>query len=182
MVGTFQALLVLLVAVLPGAVYTVALEHRGETWAWAATKDATGQLLRFVASSAAFHAVFAPVTYWAYRKLIVTHDLATGQPITLWWWPVLLAYLFIPYVWGDITGRSRHWGPHSRRFKRCLKWFVELYTVAAREPTAWDWVFGKRDRQGWIRLRLTDCYQALLVPPLGLEPRTCGLKVRSSTN
>jgi hypothetical protein len=154
-VGTFEALLVLLVAVLPGVVYTVALEHRGETWAWA-NADATGQLLRFVAASGALHAAFAPVTYSAYRQLIVTHALSEGEPITLWWWPVLLAYLFIPYVCGDLAARSRHWGRQSVWFKRWVKRFVGLYTVGAREPTAWDWVFGKKDRQGWIRLRLTD--------------------------
>jgi Family of unknown function (DUF6338) len=41
MIGTLQALLVALLAVLPGALYTIARENSGASWAWRSTDGAT---------------------------------------------------------------------------------------------------------------------------------------------
>lgn len=155
MTGTFEALLVLVVAVLPGAVYTIALENRGAGWAWPKS-DTTSQIIRFVGASAVFHALFAPVTYWAYRTLIVTHALSAAGRVELYWWPILLGYLIIPYLWGEVSIRARrNWTETSCWLKRFLKWFVSLYTASAPEPRAWDWFFSKNDLKGTIRLQLT---------------------------
>jgi hypothetical protein len=67
MIGTLQALLVALLAVLPGALFTIAQERSGATWAWRHT-DAATLILRFLSTSAIFHAFFAPVTYHAYNN------------------------------------------------------------------------------------------------------------------
>jgi hypothetical protein len=81
MIGSLQALLVALLAVLPGALFTIARERSGATWAWRQT-DASTLIFRFLGASAVFHAFFAPVTYLAYQKLIVTDALTRGCPIS----------------------------------------------------------------------------------------------------
>ena len=78
MIGTFQALVIALVAILPGALYTIARENFGATWAWRQTDTAT-QIFRFLSASAIFHAVFAPLTFVAYKKLVITHALTEGH-------------------------------------------------------------------------------------------------------
>ncbi|WP_408582173.1 DUF6338 family protein [Mycobacterium marinum] len=153
MIGTFQALLVTLVAVLPGAVYSIALENRGASWAWPKS-DASNQVIRFLGASAAFHVLFAPLTYWAYQTLIVTRVLSTGGRVAWYWWPILLGYLVIPYTWGECTVRSRRWDSNSCGVKRVTKWFVGLYTATAPEPRAWDWLFSKPNLTGVVRLQL----------------------------
>lgn len=59
MTGTFQALFVFLLALLAGARYTIAREHRGAAWPSA---DPTS---RIIGVSAAFHTLFAPITYFS---------------------------------------------------------------------------------------------------------------------
>lgn len=51
MVTTFEALLVAVIAVLPGAVYTIARESHGPSWACRKT-DAATRIFRFVANLA----------------------------------------------------------------------------------------------------------------------------------
>lgn len=155
MISTFQALAVAVVAVLPGALYTIALENRGASWVWPRS-DTGSQVIRFLGASAVFHAVFAPVSYWAYQQLIA--DRAQGgsdKHIALYWWPILLAYVVLPYIWGEWTVRSRSWGGDSCRVKRLIKWFIGLYTAGTPEPRAWDWLFSKPNLSGVVRLQLT---------------------------
>lgn len=76
------------------------------------TDDAAREVIRFLAVSAAFHALLAPITFYAYRKLIKTGALANGQ-VSLWWWPVLLLYVFLPFVLGRSL-RGRGAGARSR--------------------------------------------------------------------
>jgi hypothetical protein len=83
--STFQALLVALLAVLPGAVYTLARENFGASWAWQHT-DTSTQIFRLLGASAVFHAVFAPLSYRAYQELVVTHEAAKGETLSWWWW------------------------------------------------------------------------------------------------
>lgn len=152
MISTFQALLVALVAVLPGALYTIAREHRTAAWS---LDDAAREVIRFLAVSAAFHALLAPITFYAYCKLIKTGALANGQ-VSLWWWPVLLLYVFLPFVLGEVTARSRRWGPQSVRWKRWMRIAISLYTATSPEPRAWDRVFSMPEAIGLIRLQLAD--------------------------
>jgi hypothetical protein len=112
MIGTFDALAVALVAVLPGALYTIARENFGATWAWRQTDTAT-QIFRFLAASVIFHAVFAPLTYIAYRSLVVSDALFEGDRISLWWWAALLVYVVVHYAWGAVTEWSRDWNDAS---------------------------------------------------------------------
>jgi hypothetical protein len=152
-IGSFEALVVALVAVLPGAVYTTALANRGASWAWPKA-DVTSQVIRFLGTSAVFHAIFAPVTYWGYRQLIAAEGLRKGDT-PLYWWPILLLYLLIPYLWGEWTVRSRKWDSDSSCLKRRFKSFVGLYTAATPEPRAWDWLFARPGLAGIVRMQLT---------------------------
>lgn len=155
MISTFQALFVAILAVLPGSLYTFALVNNGYGWAWR-KDDAANQLIRFLGVSAAFHALFAPATYIAYRKIVTDHDITSGH-VSLWWWPVLLAYVAIPYGWGALTVRSRKWTqPTANWYWRWLVRLVSLFTGSSSpEPRAWDHVFSSAS-SGWIRLKLTN--------------------------
>jgi hypothetical protein len=154
LISTFEALLVLLVAVLPGSLYTIALVHRGATWAW--PRDGTAdRIILFVGISAVFHACFAPATYWAYRELIVGQALADGRA-AWWWWLILLAYVVVPYAWGEATARSRAWGLSAPRPKIWFKHLIEMFTATAPEPRAWDRVFANPGTVGWVRLKLAS--------------------------
>lgn len=154
MLGTFQALLVAVIVILPGATYTIARESRGATWAWKQT-DAATLIFRFLAASAIFHVLLAPITYRAYQHLVVTHKLVDGQTLSWRWWPVLFAYVAVPYLVGACTENIRRWHSDPCRFKRFLSQIVALYAGRTPEPRAWDRFFG-RNPYGVVRLQLSD--------------------------
>lgn len=154
MIQTFQAFLVLLVAVLPGAVYTIARESRGATWAWRQS-DAGTLVFRFLCASAVYHALLAPLTYHAYRQLIHSHALAEGRSLSWWWWGVLLAYVFVPFAGGILTEKGRNWRGSTCWAKKAVSLVVSLYAGSSPEPRAWDWFFDKRPT-GIVRMKLTN--------------------------
>ena len=154
MIGTLEALLVALLAVLPGALFTIAQERTGATWAWRHT-DAATLIFRFLSASAIFHVAFAPLTYYAYRQLIVTDALSDGQRISWWWWPWLVAYLVVPYLWGLVTEKGRRWKKDPSKLKRSVRWVVALYAGKDPELRAWDRFFSS-EPVGVVRLQLTN--------------------------
>jgi glucan phosphoethanolaminetransferase (alkaline phosphatase superfamily) len=154
MIGTLQALLVAVLAVLPGALFTIARERTGASWAWRQT-DAATLIFRFLSASAVFHAVFAPVTYHAYQELIVTHALVEGRTISWSWWAWLLAYLVLPYLLGVITEKARPWSDDPSWLKRVISWVVALYSGRYPQLRAWDWFFSKKPA-GVMRLQLMN--------------------------
>lgn len=154
---TFQALVVAIIAVLPGAVYTIARESHGASWAWRKT-DAATLIFRFLATSAAFHALLAPATYYAYRHVVLTGaDAPEGLPWS--WWAAVAAYIAIPYLVGAWVEDSREWKPSSRRViglpKNALKRVLAFVSGTDPEPRAWDRLFSK-NRTGYVTLRLKD--------------------------
>jgi hypothetical protein len=172
MIGTLQALLVAVIVVLPGALYTIARENHGASWAWRGTDGAT-LVFRFLAFSAVFHAVFVWLTYWAYQELVVTDDLYDGKPISWWWYLAVLAYMAIPYLWGVLVEKQRRtkfieqalrrkyismvlrWkyiAPCWGKISRLLLWWR---SDSPPELRAWDFLFSKR-QVGVVRLRLTN--------------------------
>jgi len=158
MIGTVQALLVAVLAVLPGALYTLARENFGATWAWRRTDTAT-QIFRFLSASALFHALFAPLSYVAYQKLVITGALAYGDRISFWWWAAIGAYVVVPYLLGYATEWSRDWTESPSRLinwpKRAIRWMLSFIGGRYPEPRAWDWFFS-RSPIGIVRLRLTN--------------------------
>lgn len=142
MVDTFQALGVLVLALLPGALYVWAFEREAGGWGL----GATDRLLRFVGFSAIFHALVAPLTYIAYRDYIITGLLSHGRPLPLWLWFVPVTYVVIPTLAGFVTGSATAAGRRWTRF------------IAGRSPAprAWDHLFSAHDLSGWVRLRLKN--------------------------
>lgn len=154
---TFQALLVAVIAVLPGAVYTIARESHGASWAWRKT-DAATLIFRFLATSAAFHALLAPATYYGYRHVVVTGT--TAPKVLPWsWWVAIAAYVTVPYLVGVWMEDSREWTPSSRRVlgwpKNTLKRLLAFISGTDPEPRAWDRLFSK-NRTGYVTLKLKD--------------------------
>ena len=142
MTDTYQSLVVTLLALLPGALYTFAVERQAGRWG-ATTTD---RLSRFLAASALFQVFLAPLTYEAYRVFVHTHRLANGRPLPWWTWFALIAYVTVPAAAGDVIGRATH---------RRARW-ARLLTGPAPAPRAWDNLLAYAGRTGWIRLRLLD--------------------------
>jgi hypothetical protein len=139
---TFQALWILLLAFLPGALYVWAFEREAGGWGL----GVTDRVLRFVGVSAVFHALAAPLSYLAYQHYVRTGSLAQGRPLPLWLWLVPVVYVAVPTIAGSVTGSATADG------KRWIRY------VAGRSPAprAWDHLFSAHDLTGWVRLRLKD--------------------------
>lgn len=138
MVGTFEALAVLLVALLPGALYVWSFERLVGAWGI----GFSDRVLRFIGTSAVMHALLAPVTFWLWREFVKTGRIAMGDaPLFLWF--VVLGYVALPIAAGSFVGVGtvRGWG------------WTTLVTGPGPAPRAWDYLFGLRP-DGWIRLRL----------------------------
>lgn len=146
MIETLQALLVALLAVLPGALYTIARETHGAPWAWRHTDPST-LIMRFLSFSAVFHALFAPLTYYAYRRLIVNPVLENGWQISWRWYALLLAYMALPYLFGVLTQQGR-------RLKG-IRRVVSLWGGKYPELRAWDRFFSD-EPAGVMRLKLVN--------------------------
>jgi hypothetical protein len=138
LVDTFQGALVIMVVLLPGALSTWGFEREVGSWG----VGLADRLLRFVAWSAALHALAAPITLWAWKRFVHSGRLLRGD---LPWglWPVVLAYIAVPFALGLLLGRG------TRR-----RWpWVRTLIGGHPSPTAWEHLFG-HDPQGTIRIRL----------------------------
>lgn len=139
MIATFQGLLVALLALLPGASYTFAYERVAGGYGI----SFADRLVRFLASSALFHALFSGPEYLLYRDLFKNNRLQGGG---VDWWlveAVALAYVLVPVAVGALLG----WG-----HKHHKKWAV-LLVGNAPEPRAWDYFWRHTDR-AVVRLKL----------------------------
>lgn len=137
MPDTFQAVAVLVVALLPGALYVWAFERQAGRWG----VGLSDRLLRFVGGSALFHAAAAPLTYWLWADR--WDEIRGGEPVSWWMWPLVVAYVAIPAVGGTVVGRG----------VRSEKSWTTLFTGPDPAPRAWDHLFGQK-ADGWVRLRM----------------------------
>lgn len=139
MITTFQALGVALLALLPGASYTFAYERIvGKFGASLADR-----LVRFLAASAAFMAIFSGPGLLLYRHVIVPGRLAHGDVNWLEFELFAVAYVLIPTVAGTIVGRGsrrHHW--------KVVRWFTGTHA----EPKAWDHLWNAGN-VGVVRLK-----------------------------
>lgn len=140
MPDTFQALAVIGVALLPGALYTWGFERIVGNWG----VSLSDRLLRFVGVSAILQVLWAPVSVWLWRGLVLSGEAARGD-LPLWTWAVAVAYVGLPLVAGSIVGL----GTQQRRG------WAKMFTGPSPAPRAWDHFFSSRP-DGWIRLRLKD--------------------------
>jgi hypothetical protein len=135
---TFQALAVLVLALLPGALYVWSFERIVGPWGI----GLSDRVLRFVGVSAMLHALIAPATLWLYVTYVRTGRLLDGHP-PLPLWLVPLCYVGVPAALGSMVGFgvARQW-----------RWAL-IVTGQSAAPRAWDYFFGMRP-DGWVLLRL----------------------------
>lgn len=138
-VQTVGAVVIVALAVMPGALYAWSFERMAGRWGI----GLTDRLLRFVVGSLAFHALAAPLTYAVYARLISTGRVARGEPMSLWLWPLVLAYVAAPVVAGTAVGLGTIQGSGWARF----------VSGPHPVPRAFDHLFALNP-SGWVRVRL----------------------------
>jgi hypothetical protein len=155
---TVFGVLVLVVAVLPGLVYTITFERQASGFG-VTLADRT---LRFVAVSVVFHVLFGWLEYWVYRVTLADREkILTGEFALLWFGVVLL--LTIPALAGTVIGglyktrRSRTgWSLiRSRLSADREQRLLHLVLGQGPAPRAWDDFFSERPKT-YIRVRTTD--------------------------
>jgi len=155
--ATVQALLALLLGVLPGAIYLWAFEREAGKWGI----GLSDQVLRFVAASAVFLTLYAGPLYFLYSRYI-HHELVgrAGEPpkyenlLSAGHAPVgvlmvaVAVYLGFPAVLGTCAGIGV-------RKPDKTKWRKFARVVVGRDPAprAWDEFFSS-NRVGAVRGRL----------------------------
>jgi hypothetical protein len=141
-VSTFQAIIVFLLAVLPGALYTWAYEREDGAWEVALSD----RLARFTGVSAMFSVLTAPLIYAMYR--MYTGSWQAEGTLRIPWWVCLVyaAYVIAPAWLGYAVGR----GARNRR-----RW-TRVFTGPSPAPRGWDALFRSPALTGWLRLRLKD--------------------------
>jgi hypothetical protein len=95
---TFQAIAVVAVALLPGALYVWAFERQAGRWG----VGLSDRVLRFVGGSALFHALAAPLSYWL--RANQWKAVRAGETVTWWLWLVVICYVAVPAIGGTVVG------------------------------------------------------------------------------
>jgi hypothetical protein len=139
MLGTYQAIVATVIALLPGGLYIWGFEGQAGLWGI----QLSDRIFRFVGYSAIFQAVLSPFSYWIYANYVRTGVASTGKPLPLWLWPAAITYVLVPYLTGQLVG----WGVSKRSSWARL--------IAGRDPAprAWDHLFSGHPA-AWIRLKL----------------------------
>lgn len=143
--ATTQALIILALAVLPGALYVWAFER--EAGAYGVT--VADRVLRLLAVSAAIQVVFAPLAYAVWRLAFQGHNFKSGQFALVWAGTLVL--LGIPYVLGSVVGAVYAARANPTRRARLRQWLhltpdresrlIAVTGGARYAPTAWDAFF-----------------------------------------
>jgi hypothetical protein len=135
---TLAALGVAILAVLPGAAYTFAFESR----VGAFKARAPDRIFRFLAASAAFHALFAGLTYQIYRTEVLTGRVVDGK-ISPWVIEAgALVYVFSPFFVGLFVGSE---------YRKGSPWIAKI--AGSWLPRSWDYVFASKNI-AYVRLKL----------------------------
>lgn len=154
MPNTLQALLVVLLAILPGALYLWGFEREAGKW----TVGLSDRLLRFVAASAIFQALFAYPAYRLYHEYVrdpvtlgggqvgYVNRLEAGE-LPAWLAAVPVLYVLIPGLAGTLTGLS------VRSSRAPARWVARVGAGRDPAPRAWDHLFAAKPA-GTVRMRL----------------------------
>lgn len=142
MVDTFQAVAVVVIAVLPGALYTWAYEREDGAWEVALSD----RLARFTGVSAVFSVFTAPLIYALYVQYRDHWTAGDDVRVPVWTWFVYGSYVFVPALLGTLVGRAAR---HRWRWSR-------FFTGPSPAPRGWDALFRSPALTGWLRLRLKD--------------------------
>lgn len=155
---SYVALLIVVLVVLPGAMYTWAFERQASGFG----VSLTDRTLRLIATSLIFHLVFGWVEYWLYRTSFTGKAFGTGQFAASWL--ALILMVAIPGAFGAIVG-----GLYATRHNRSDKWqfirkrlnerneieVLRFLLGRAPAPRAWDHLFSARP-SGYVRIRTTE--------------------------
>lgn len=156
--ATTLGLFILVVAVLPGSVYTWAYERQASAFG----ASFTDRTLRFVAVSMCFQLVLAWPEYGAYRFAAAsTHGFGAGEFGVLW--AVLAILIFVPLGFGTALGglyATRTTREGWRWIRRFLSADMEMRLLSlllgrTPAPRAWDHFFSERPT-AYLLIRLLD--------------------------
>jgi len=147
---TLEALLVLIIGILPGALHVWASERESGRWGI----GLSDRVLRFVGATAIYQAIFGYPVYLAWQHFIHHRVLdASGRVVFVnritqggapgWAWILPALYVAIPLAIGTVSGMS------SQRWPRLSR------ILLGRDPAprAWDYLLSSRP-VGVIRARL----------------------------
>ncbi len=137
MFGTFEAVAVAFVALVPGATYVWSVERQVGRWG----VGLPDTLLRYLSASAVLHFFLAPLSFVLWRDHLVGSTVI-AKPFPTAAWLAAGLYLAIPIGAGTLVGR----GVHYR-----WRWITRL--AALRPPKAWDHLFGPNP-SGWMKIKL----------------------------
>ncbi len=138
MASTFEGVAVLIVALLPGAVYTWSFERIAGRWGIALSD----RLYRFFGISAFFQVLIAPATWKIWLKYL-RPGAPSGDKLPVWLWAVAFGYLAFPALIGGLVAQGfLNKNPVAR-------WLVG----ATAAPTAWDGVFSG-EPSGFVLMKL----------------------------
>jgi hypothetical protein len=137
--STLQALLVTLLAILPGAMYTWAFERIAGRWGI----GLTDRLYRFIGISAVVQALLAPVSYHVWDTYFRA-GADRGDDLSIWLWPLAIAYVLIPAGIGTWVASA---------FNKKEKW-AEVLVGPTPAPTAWDALFSGNPKDIYVLMRL----------------------------
>jgi hypothetical protein len=152
------ALGILLVAVLPGAIYTWAFEREAGLYG----VTLADRMLRFVAGSTVMHLILAWPEYLIYRFAIEGRDqILAGQFAALWIGLLVLAAL--PAAAGTILGELYATRTSRLGWRGLRRWLTAnqerrlLRILLGRDPAprAWDDLFSEQ-LQCYLRVRTTS--------------------------
>lgn len=134
---TLEALLIIAIAIVPGAAYRLSFE--GVVGPWGTTLS--DRVVRFLVYSAIFHAVLSLPLYIIWHTVVIDGDLHSPEvPQSPALALIPIGYVLLPGVFGLVHGllaknnRGVLQDPH---------------------PTAREYLFGY-ERRGWVRVKLTD--------------------------
>jgi Family of unknown function (DUF6338) len=145
--NTIIGLLVLVVAVLPGLVYTLAFERQAGDYG-ATLADRT---MRFVAVSVVFHLIAGWPEYWIYRVTLAERGPISAGEFALLWGATLVGVV-VPSVVGTTLGRMYRTRSHRTGWQRRL---LRLALGPDVAPRAWDELFSERPTT-YLRVRTTE--------------------------
>jgi ABC-type Fe3+ transport system permease subunit len=108
LVDAVETALVVLVGVIPGALFVWGWERQRGTWGI----KRTDRVLRMAGASVVLHVLAAPATYWFWLEYLQDSNLAEGGA-DRWAWASVILFVMVPGLLGIIVGwfANQDWWP-----------------------------------------------------------------------
>lgn len=145
MMTTLQSLLIVWLAISPGALFIWAFEQSAGRWA----TGIRNSFLRSIGYSAVFHVFSLPLTYhlWSSYK----DQFIAGKFISLWAWILVSPYVILPVLIGLLVGWAIR---NEESIRNKWYWWIKFLIGRSPAPRAWDYLFGRHPLSGWVHLRM----------------------------